>query len=117
MGLQSWTGQALRRKTWESRPPERTNTPPLTIRLAGPADGEALRRLAETDSSAAPAGQVLIAEVDGRLWAALSLDDGHAVADPFRPTGELAWLLVEHARRLRRAERPKLTRRLRPATS
>jgi hypothetical protein len=29
---------------------------------------------------------VLVADVDGELWAALDLDDGRLVADPFRPT-------------------------------
>lgn len=112
MQTPSWARQALARKTLDSRP-SRPDAPPLTIRVAGPADADAVRDLSATDSAVPPTGEVLLAEVDGRLWAALSLDDGHAVADPFRPTGELAWLLVEHARRLRRADSPGLTRRLR----
>ena len=48
---------------------------------------------------------MLVAEVGGELWAAISLDDHHAVADPFRPTGELVALLVERARQLRRSQR------------
>lgn len=114
----SWARQALQRKTFES-PGEPTGPGPasLTIRFALPADADAVRRLAATDSSVPPTGEVLLAEVDGRLWAAHSLDDGHVVADPFRPTGELAWLLMEHARRLRRADRPGLTRRLGLLTS
>ncbi len=82
--------------------------PALTIRLAAPADEDALAGLAALDSSRPPRGLVLVAEVGGELWAALSLDDGHAVADPTRPSGELAWLLLERARRLRRAERGRL---------
>ena len=117
MGLPSRSRQALRRKTIDAAPRPAGDSSPLTIRRAGPADAEALRILAATDSSVAPAGDVLLAEVDGRLWAALSLDDGHAVADPFRPSGELVWLLLEHARRLKRAERPFVSRRLRPAVS
>ena len=69
-------------------------------------ESAALLDLAELDSSTAPSGIVLIAEVDGRIWAAHSLDDGHAVADPFRPTGELAFLLAERARQLSVAARP-----------
>ena len=46
-----------------------------------------------------------MAEVGGDLWSAISLDDGHIVADPFRPTGELTFLLVERARQIRRRER------------
>lgn len=116
MRSRNWTRQALRRKTLDPRPPQVTRAP-LTIRVAGPADADPLQRLAATDSSSPPTGEVLLAEVDGRLLAALSLDDGHLVADPFRPTGELAWLLLEHARRLKRTERRGLNRRLRPAVS
>jgi hypothetical protein len=79
--------------------------PALTIRPAGPADADAIERLARLDSSRAPTGDVLVAEVAGVLWAALSLDDGHAVADPFRPTGELVFVLVEHGRALRPGRR------------
>jgi hypothetical protein len=77
----------------------------LTLRFATPADAEAIDRLAQLDSRRAPRGPVLVAEVGGELWVALSLDDQHAVADPFRPTGELLALLVARARQLRRASR------------
>jgi hypothetical protein len=80
------------------------DTRPLTLRHAVPADADELDRLAELDSRRAPRGVVLVAEVGGELWAAVSLDDMHAVADPFRPTGELVALLVARARQLRRAE-------------
>jgi hypothetical protein len=79
--------------------------PDLTIRLAVPADVEELDRLAQLDSTRAPRGLVLVAEVDGRIWAAISVDDQHSVADPFRPTGELLALLVARARQLRRGRR------------
>ena len=81
-------------------------SPDVTIRYARPDDALALMDLADLDSSRAPHGIVLVAEVGGRLWAAHSLEDGHAVADPFRPTGELAFLLAERARQLSRAARP-----------
>jgi hypothetical protein len=80
----------------------------LTIRLARGADEDALCRLAELDSSRPPRGLVLVAEVEDELWAAVSLDDFHAVADPFQPTGELVWLLLERGRWLRRAEPERL---------
>ena len=80
----------------------------LTLRYAVPADAEALDRLAQLDSRRAPRGLVLVAEVGGELWAAISLDDHHAVADPFRPTGELVALLVERARQLQRRDRGRL---------
>jgi hypothetical protein len=79
--------------------------PALTLRFAGPADTDAIDRLAQLDSRRSPRGPVLVAEVGGELWAAMSLDDRHAVADPFRPTGELVALLAERGRQLRRASR------------
>jgi hypothetical protein len=80
----------------------------LTIRLARPDDAPALEALAELDSQRAPRGAVLVADVDGALWAAVSLDDHHAVADPFRLSGELVFLLHERARQLRRSQRASL---------
>jgi hypothetical protein len=74
---------------------------PVTMRMALPSDADALERLAELDSTHVPAEPVLVAEVGGDLWAAISLDDNHLVGDPFRPTGELQFLLVERARQLR----------------
>jgi hypothetical protein len=80
--------------------------PAFTIRYARPDDALALLDLADLDSSTPPQGIVLVAEVGGRIWAAHSLDDGHAIADPFRPTGELSFLLAERARQLSSAARP-----------
>lgn len=80
-------------------------TAPVTIRHATPSDAEALRTLAALDSSRAPAGDVLVARVGSETWAAVSLDDFHAVADPFRPSADLVHLLRERARSLRRQER------------
>jgi hypothetical protein len=74
----------------------------LTIRFARPDEAEALAALARLDSSRAPQGTVLVADVRGELWAAVSVDDGHAVANPFRPSGELTFRLGEHARELHR---------------
>jgi hypothetical protein len=82
----------------------------LTIRFASPDDESTLSRLAELDSSRAPRGAVLIADVGGETWAALSLDDGHAVADPFRSSAEALWMLTERARRLRRERRGRMQR-------
>jgi hypothetical protein len=91
----------------------------VTLRRAVADDAVAIEHIAALDSSRPPAGEVLVAEVDGEVWAAVSLEDGHAVADPFRPSGEPTLLLLEHARRLRRGRgerrRPFGRRRLRPA--
>jgi hypothetical protein len=78
-----------------------TSAPSITIRYARSDEAPELARLAELDSSHAPHGVVIVAEVAGAMWAAVSLDDGHAVADPFRPSGELAFLLLQRARQLR----------------
>jgi hypothetical protein len=73
----------------------------LTIRMALPADGAALDRLAQLDSAPAPKPvPMLVAEVGGELRAALPLDGGRAIADPFRPTAELVAILMERARQL-----------------
>jgi hypothetical protein len=77
-------------------------TAPVTIRYGRSADAEALERLAQLDSHAALNGEVLVGEVGDEIWAAVSLADYSVVADPFRPSGELAFLLVERARQLRR---------------
>ena len=74
----------------------------MTIRLALPADAAALRDLALLDSAPRPlAGDVLVAESAGALVAALSLDDGRAVADPFRPTADVVALLRVRAAQAR----------------
>jgi hypothetical protein len=80
------------------------NNAALTIRLATAADAFALRRLAAIDSASPPTGDVLLAEIGDELWAAVSLDTGAAVADPFRPSGDIVELLRFRAERL--AERP-----------
>ena len=79
----------------------------VTFRYATPTDAGALTELAQLDSSRAPRGDVIVADAGGELWAAVSLDDGHAVANPFRPSGELTWSLMERARELNRELRAK----------
>lgn len=49
-------------------------------------DNDAVRRLAELDDAPALEGSALLALVDGQPVAALSLEDGRVVADPFRFT-------------------------------
>ena len=80
----------------------------LTIRWATPDDAVALGRLTQLDASRPPRGVVLVAEVGDALWAAISLDDGHLVADPFRLSGEVAFDLAQRARKLKRAERGRM---------
>ena len=72
----------------------------LTIRRATASDELAVRRLSALDSAFPPTGDVLLAEIGDELWAALSLDTGHAVADPFRRSGDLVELLRFRAERM-----------------
>jgi hypothetical protein len=76
--------------------------PTVVIRAARGSDGPALRRLAELDSrDQVPAGDLLIAERDDELVAALSVDTGERIADPFRRTADVVDLLAYRARRLK----------------
>jgi hypothetical protein len=70
------------------------NDRPLTIRLAAPEDAGALRRLAELDSAARLSGRVLLAERDGALIAAASLDNAAVIADPFTPSADAVHMLT-----------------------
>ena len=70
-----------------------TNTNGITIRRLGPADDAAIRRLAQLDSSDPPAGHLLGAEIEGRLFVATSIETGESVADPFSRTAELRSLV------------------------
>jgi hypothetical protein len=72
----------------------------VTLRYASAADSPSLHDLAELDSTAAPAGPALVAEVDGRLRAALPLDGGQAISDPFHRGSELVDLLRVRAAHL-----------------
>jgi hypothetical protein len=54
---------------------------------------EAIERLAQLDSTSRPSGPVLVAAVGGEPRAAVPLDGGPAIADPFQPTAELVSLL------------------------
>ena len=65
----------------------------VVMRAARGSDGAALARLARLDSKPAPRGEVLVAEVDGAIHAALQLDRGVVYADPFRRTADLVEIL------------------------
>jgi hypothetical protein len=89
-------------------------TSTFTIRRATASDAPAIDRLAELDSASAPPGAILLAEVDDEPWAAVEIESGRAIADPFRPSGDLVQLLRYRARgmRPRHGERARLTRLL-----
>jgi hypothetical protein len=75
----------------------------LTLRICGDGDESALLRLAERDSSVVPAGRLLAAETSERLVAAISLETGAVIADPFVPTADAVDLLRRRAAQIRRA--------------
>jgi hypothetical protein len=84
----------------------------FTIRRASSADATSVARLAALDSASPPTGELLVAEVGGELWAAVEIDSGAAIADPFRPSADLVELLRFRAERMRR-ELAEPVRRLR----
>lgn len=65
----------------------------ISIRLATEADHSHLIQLAALDSAAAPHGPVLVADLEGDIVAAHSLDRHRSIADPFRPTAHARELL------------------------
>ena len=79
-----------------------------------PADLPALERVAGLDSKRVPAGPLLVAEVDGTLWAALSTLDDASIADPFVPSGDLVGLLRTRASQLRESQPQARVLRLEP---
>ena len=102
----------------------------VIIRRASASDSPALIRLAALDgdrragqvlAASADRHAVLVAEVDGELEAALAVDSGVSVADPFRASAPHRQLLALRARQLagaapRRGRRARLGV-LRPHTS
>jgi hypothetical protein len=91
-------------------------THPDVIRPATHADSAELHRLAALDSQRPLAGRILVALIDGRPAAALSLTDGRAVADPFRPTAQLLVRLRLRAQAVKAYEAtPSLADRMRAA--
>lgn len=72
----------------------------LTIRRADAQRRADLERLAALDSAEPLHGDVLLAEQDGRLVAALELDSARAVADPFARSAPAVSMLRVRAQQL-----------------
>jgi len=84
----------------------------VVIRRARDTDVSLLRELAALDCARPLSGVVLVALVEGRPCAALSLDDDRAIADPFRLTAPTVELLRLRAEQMRAAEhRPQRSQR------
>ena len=65
----------------------------LVLRRATAEDEPALARLARLDSAPRPSGEMLVAEVEDRIVAAVPFAGGRAIADPFHPTADVVALL------------------------
>jgi hypothetical protein len=86
------------------------------IRKSTEADGSALRGLAALDSQRALTGDALVAEIDGKPAAAISLADGRVIADPFQHTAVAIQMLHMRHGALRAYSRtPSLPDRMRDA--
>jgi hypothetical protein len=84
----------------------------LVIRRAvGAADAQAVRRLAALDCARALRGDVLVALEARVVVAAVEVDGGRAVADPFRSTAGAVALLRLRAAQVAAPERPAPPRR------
>jgi hypothetical protein len=79
----------------------------VILRFAVFDDAPDLLRLAQLDSAEPLREPILLAEVSGRVAAALSLTEDRVIADPFVLTGSAVELLRARARQLSGPERPR----------
>ena len=90
-------------------------TSPLVLRPSTAAVGASLERLAALDSARPLTGEVMLAHAGGDVRAALSLETGRVVADPFYPSAELVELLRAASGKAPRRSRRRAMRVPRPA--
>ncbi|MBX5468469.1 MAG: hypothetical protein IRZ21_01050 [Thermoleophilaceae bacterium] len=77
----------------------------VTVRYFEGRDLDAIRALAALEGRPEPDGAVLVADVGGRVVAALPLDDREPIADPFTPTADVVALLKLRAAQVARPRR------------
>jgi hypothetical protein len=82
----------------------------ITIRRATEDDALAVRRLAQLDGARLPEGDMLVAEAEGEIRAALRISDSAYVADPFFPSRELVGMLDTRAKAIRRTTHSRVDR-------
>ena len=75
----------------------------ITIRPLQQDDVRAVELLAELEECAIPPGPLLVAEVEGSIEAAVAVEGGETVANPFSASGEVVSLLRLRAEQLRAA--------------
>ena len=80
----------------------------LTIRAAEYGDRDQLIRLAQRDSSEVPDGALVVGEIGGEIRAAVAVQNGRTIADPFSSTSDLIALLHARADQIARARRRRL---------
>jgi hypothetical protein len=85
----------------------------VTLRHAQAGDARAIARLARRAGAHPPEGAFLVAEIDGELRAAISLDAVAILADPLRPAAAALELLRARAQQLEDQRRPRRRLRLR----
>jgi hypothetical protein len=84
--------------------------PVIALRMAGADEAKDLRRLAGLDSERPLRGNAMVALVDGRMVAAISLLDGRVVADPMVATADARALLRQRADQLTLGTSPRRRR-------
>lgn len=84
---------------------------PVVIRLAAFRDRGLLARLAALDSARPLSDDALVAELHGRVVAAVDLGDGRMVADPFERTADILRLLGVRREQLTRPRAERAGRR------
>jgi len=102
------------RRTAPARPGTSAPRERVVLRPAAAADAAALTRLAQLDGAPRPSGDLLVAELDGRIAAAVPVGGGRAIADPFLPTADLVELLRARAGALGAGTPAGRLQRLRP---
>ena len=75
----------------------------ITIRPLREEDVAAVERLAELEERRVPAGPLLLADVEGTIEAAVAIETGEALANPFVASAEVVSLLELRAGQLRAA--------------
>ncbi len=89
------TGRAGRRRSRSAA--VSSARPAATVGFAHADDAGALRRLAQLDDAPELVGEILVARIDADVVAALSLDNGRVVANPFVFTSDAVELLRRSA--------------------
>src|SRR5918911_4153283 len=74
---------------------------PVTVRWEAPDDHDAVHELEELSGAPILQGTLLVAEQAERIVAAIALESGRLVADPFVPTADVQALLAFRAEQVR----------------